>query len=66
LALDLYAARGIIGHQQGRYEMSKQETYEALCEVRTEISRINLAAGHAVFNPTATQLLEQVMRRFDA
>jgi hypothetical protein len=46
--------------------MSKQETYEALCEVRTEISRINLAAGHTVFNPAATQLLEQVMRRFDA
>jgi hypothetical protein len=46
--------------------MTKLETYEALCEVRTEISRLNRAAGHTVFNPTATQLLEQVMRRFDA
>lgn len=41
--------------------MNNAEMYEALTEARREISAVNRNAGYTVFNPTATQLLEQVM-----
>lgn len=36
-----------------------------LNEVRHEISRLNQAAGHTVFNPTATSGLDSVIRNFE-
>ena len=38
-----------------------KQAYDALVEVRVEITRINKAAGETVFNPAATQALETVM-----
>ena len=40
---------------------TKTEMLADLIEVRTEIARINDAAGHTVFNPGATCALEAVM-----
>jgi hypothetical protein len=36
----------------------KQDALAALLEVRREISRVNIAAGHTVFNPAAKGALE--------
>jgi len=41
--------------------MNKNETRAALEEVLHEISRVNNAAGHVVFNPTATQLVREML-----
>lgn len=41
--------------------MSNEEIYDALREVRAEISRINEAAGETVFNPSATQLTDAAL-----
>jgi len=38
--------------------MSDEEIYDALREARAEISRLNEAAGEAVFNPAATSLVD--------
>lgn len=43
--------------------MADNSILSELQEVRTEISRVNQAAGHTVFNPAATQALESAMER---
>jgi hypothetical protein len=46
--------------------MTKQEIEDAitdLLEVRREISRVNAAAGHTVFNPAATGAIVAVIER---
>jgi hypothetical protein len=35
-----------------------EDAKAALAEIRPEITRINQAAGHTVFNPAATQMVE--------
>jgi hypothetical protein len=52
--------------QTGETEMTKQEIEDAitdLLEVRREISRVNAAAGHTVFNPAATGAIVAVIER---
>ena len=42
--------------------MKSYEIKNNLKEVRAEISRINNAAGRTVFNPSATDALEEVIQ----
>lgn len=46
--------------------MSDATILEQLREVRMEITRVNQAAGRTVFNPAATDALEDVIRRAKA
>ena len=41
--------------------LNKEDAINDLKEVRAEISRINAARGETVFNPAATQCLEEVL-----
>jgi hypothetical protein len=44
------------GEADARLVAAAPDMYDALTEVLAEISRINAAAGHTVFNPTATSM----------
>lgn len=42
--------------------MTNEQIYDSLKETRDEITRLNNAQGETVFNPAATQALEEAMR----
>ena len=46
--------------------MTRQQTKDALQEVRIEITRINAAANETIFNPAATMMLDDVLGQFEA
>ena len=46
-------------------ELDTNEIIESLRDVRSEISRLNSAAGETVFNPTATALLDVVLESLE-
>jgi len=46
--------------------MNKNVKLNALLEVRHEITRLNRAAGHVVFNPAATKLVDRMIEELAA
>jgi RecJ-like exonuclease len=51
--------------EENRMPRSNAEIIADLLEVRREITRVNQAAGHTVFNPTATSALSAIIAEME-
>ena len=60
--IDKVLSKNNLQRKQIEFVSQEDQTIEALKEIRREIRRVNQAAGQTIFNPAATDALEQLLK----